>query len=82
MRPVASLASLLIRSKYTRRLKKTSFVVGQYFKIRRRYASREIVGILRAWNVRAEEGLDSEVRDAVVKVCQIGVSRVTGRVFE
>jgi hypothetical protein len=50
----------------------TSFVVGQYLSIRRRYASREIVGILRAWNVRAAAGLARAERDAEVKERQMG----------
>ena len=29
------------------------------------------MGILRAWNVKAEEGLEREVREAVVRVCHI-----------
>jgi hypothetical protein len=49
-------------------------VVGQYFRMRRRYASREIVGTLRAWKVRTEEGVEMEVRDAVVRVRQMGAS--------
>jgi hypothetical protein len=70
--PVASLANLDMRSKYTRRLRKTSFVVGQYFKMRRRYASREIVGMLRAWNVRVDDGVLRALRDAVVRVRHTG----------
>lgn len=53
-----------MRSKYTRSDKKTSFVVGQYLRMRNRYASRVMVGMLRAWKVRAEAGLASAVRDA------------------
>lgn len=37
--------------------------------------------MLRAWNVRAEEGFEREVREAVVRVCQIEVSRATGTAF-
>jgi hypothetical protein len=40
--------SLLILSKYTSRLKNTSFVVGQYFKILKRYASIDMDGTCRA----------------------------------
>lgn len=42
--------------------------------MRRRYASRDIVGILRAWNVRVEDGVEMAVRDAVVRVRHIGAS--------
>lgn len=43
-------------------------MVGQYLRMRRRYDSREIVGMLRAWKVRAEVGevreeWEAEVRD-------------------
>jgi hypothetical protein len=65
--PVASPANLLIRSKYTNRLKNTSFVVGQYLRIRRRYDSRDMVGMLRAWKVKAEVGDVREVWEAVVR---------------
>jgi hypothetical protein len=70
--PVTSKANFDIRSKYTRSDRKTSFVVGQYFKIRRRYASRDIVGMLRAWKVRQEDGVEKASRDADVNALQIG----------
>lgn len=62
-----------MRSKYTRRARKTSFVVGQYLRIRKRYASRVMVGMLRAWKVRAEAGLASAARDAEVRERHRGV---------
>jgi hypothetical protein len=46
--PVASALILLMRSKYTNRAKNTSFVVGQYFNIRKKYASRVMVGMFLA----------------------------------
>src|SRR5271154_59074 len=71
--PVAWLDNFDIRSKYTRRLRNTSFVVGQYLRMRKRYASREMVGMLRAWNVRVEDGVEREVREALVSDFQSGV---------
>lgn len=61
-----------MRSKYTRRAKNTSFVVGQYLSIRKRYDSSAIVGMLRAWKVRADAGFDREEREAEVRERQIG----------
>lgn len=61
-----------MRSKYTRRAKNTSFVVGQYLSIRKRYDSSAIVGMLRAWKVRADAGFDREEREAEVREHQIG----------
>lgn len=72
VRPVASEASRDMRSKYTRRAKNTSFVVGQYLSIRKRYDSSAIVGMLRAWKVRAEAGFDREEREAEVRERHIG----------
>jgi hypothetical protein len=40
--------------------------------MRRRYASREIVGTLRAWNVSVADGVTRAVREAVVRVRQMG----------
>lgn len=63
-----------MRSKYTNNAKNTSFVVGQYFNILRKYASSVIVGIFLAWNVNVDAGVDIADREAVVKECQMGVS--------
>lgn len=41
--------------------------------MRKRYASRVIVGMLRAWKVRAEAGFASAVRDADVRERHTGV---------
>lgn len=41
--------------------------------MRKRYASRVIVGMLRAWKVSAEAGLASAVRDAEVRERHTGV---------
>lgn len=50
-------------------------MVGQYFRMRSRYASRVMVGTFRAWNVRVDEGVEIAVREAVVSVRQMGASR-------
>jgi hypothetical protein len=39
-------------------------VVGQYFRIRRRYASIDIEGMCLAWKESREDGWASDVRDA------------------
>lgn len=43
---------------------KTSLLVGQYLRMRRRYASIEICGTLRAWNASTADADDSAVREA------------------
>jgi hypothetical protein len=40
--------------------------------MRRRYASREMVGMFRAWKVRVEEDEERASRDAEVRVRQTG----------
>lgn len=40
--------------------------------MRRRYDSREMVGMLRAWNVNADVGFARDIRDAVISVDHIG----------
>ena len=47
-------------------------MVGQYRRIRRRYDSKEILGIFLAWNVRADAGAERAVREADIKVFHIG----------
>ena len=49
-----------MRSKYTNRLRNTSFVVGQYLRIRSKYDSIEMVGTFRAW------------KRAVARLCALG----------
>lgn len=61
-----------MRSKYTRRERKTSLVVGQYLRIRKRYASNEIVGTFRAWKARVAEGVPRATRDALVSEFHTG----------
>ncbi len=40
--------------------------------MRKRYASRVMVGIFRAWKVRVDEGVESAAREADVSVFHIG----------
>lgn len=40
--------------------------------MRSKYDSREMEGMLRAWNVRGEFGDARDERDAVVRVCHMG----------
>lgn len=56
-----------MRSKYTNSARNTSFVVGQYLRILSKYASRDIVGTLRAWNVSVAAGVVSATLAAVVR---------------
>jgi hypothetical protein len=70
--PVTWAANLDILSKYTRRERKTSLVVGQYLWMRRRYASRVIVGMLRAWKDKDDEAFPKEDFEAVVRVFHTG----------
>jgi len=51
-----------MRSKYTKRERKTKLEVGQYLSILSRYASREIVGTFRAWKVRGALVVDVGAR--------------------
>lgn len=46
--------------------------------IRRRYASSEMVGMLRAWKVSVAAGVDTALREAVVRVCHIGGASMGG----
>jgi len=48
----SSLALRAMRSKYTNKLRNTSFVMGQYLRIRTRYACKEMGGMFRPWNAK------------------------------
>lgn len=47
-------------------------MVGQYLWMRRRYASRVIVGMLRAWKDKDDDAFPNEDFEAVVRLFQTG----------